>query len=295
MTSPKDISIGELSKRTGISVLRLRAWESRYGFPTANVLESGHRRYEQAVVNRTALVAQLLEKGHRVGKVIHLDNEEMLNKIEESRSTVEHFIETEQFSFLEVFNSVLDYDEAKFTSFWENARKQMGILEFLETAVYPFMVELGEKWENGVIGVSHEHFASNLLEYILEHAWREENLKLEGSSTVLALLPNEYHSFGLHFAASLCVFNRNKVIYLGARTPLDAILETVNKNESRRLIISVSETYDISIAEKYLKILLSKLDASIEFWVGGTATPDIEGIIKITSLAELNQLLGRDE
>jgi MerR family transcriptional regulator, light-induced transcriptional regulator len=37
--------IGELARRTDISVPTLRAWERRYGYPVPRRLESGHRRY----------------------------------------------------------------------------------------------------------------------------------------------------------------------------------------------------------------------------------------------------------
>lgn len=285
------VSIGELSKRTGISVLRLRAWESRYGFPVAHVLDSGHRRYDQAVINRTALIAQLLEKGFRVGKVINLNNDEMTTLLAEKQEIGFEAQNASQ-SFNEAFEYIMDLNEAKFTHYWEERAAQLSALDFLDHHVYPFLIELGEKWENGVLGVSHEHFASNILQYIIEKNWRNQNLKLDGEVSVLALLPNEYHAFGLHFAASLCVSRNQKVLFLGERTPLDAIVETVRKVPTKRIIISVSETYDIKLAEKYIRSLVEKLPSSVEFWVGGAGAPELEGVVRINSLAELDQLLG---
>jgi MerR family transcriptional regulator, light-induced transcriptional regulator len=285
------VSIGELSKRTGISVLRLRAWESRYGFPIAHVLGSGHRRYEQAMINRTALIAQLLEKGMRVGKVIHLSNEEMTDLLVQRQELSLEGSSTAG-SFHEAFQYVIDLDEAGFTKYWQDRADRLSALDLLDQHVYPFLLELGEKWENGIIGVSQEHFASNILEYIIERSWRSKNIHLKGNVSVLALLPNEYHAFGLHFAASLCVSNKQKVLFLGERTPLDAIIEMTQKASAKRVIISVSETYDIKLAEKYLRSLLSKMPQLIEFWVGGAGAPEIEGIVKLRSLKELDQLLG---
>jgi DICT domain-containing protein len=40
-----DLSIGDVSERTGLSEGTLRMWETRHGFPRPQRLESGHRRY----------------------------------------------------------------------------------------------------------------------------------------------------------------------------------------------------------------------------------------------------------
>ena len=42
-----DLSIGEVSQRTGVAEGTLRMWESRHGFPVPQRRESGHRRYTE--------------------------------------------------------------------------------------------------------------------------------------------------------------------------------------------------------------------------------------------------------
>ena len=39
------LSIGDVAERTGVAVPTLRMWEQRHGFPQAERLPSGHRRY----------------------------------------------------------------------------------------------------------------------------------------------------------------------------------------------------------------------------------------------------------
>lgn len=45
-----DLTIGDLSERTGITVPTLRSWEARFGFPHPVRLPSGHRRYDEGAV-----------------------------------------------------------------------------------------------------------------------------------------------------------------------------------------------------------------------------------------------------
>lgn len=287
------VSIGELSKRTGISVLRLRAWESRYGIPKAEVLESGHRRYTQAEVNSVVVIAQLLEKGYRIGKIAELSLEERVELISNKTKLVAFDAGDVPHTFQEVIDFVLNFDEKAFISYWTDVQSRVSAEELLEKWVYPFLIELGEHWENGIIGVSHEHFASQTLAYFIESSWRQMNLLLNSQPTILALLPNEYHSFGLHFAALLSVVHGHRVVYLGERTPVEAIVEAVQQNKSRRLIISISETYDLNLARKYLKSLLLQIGQGVELWVGGSGAPQLEGVLTIKSIQELNELLGK--
>src|SRR5512134_2122557 len=63
------LSIGALSRATGIAVETLRTWESRYGFPVPQRKPSGHRVYPVSAVTRLRRVAQALSFGHRAGQV----------------------------------------------------------------------------------------------------------------------------------------------------------------------------------------------------------------------------------
>jgi DICT domain-containing protein len=55
---PTGLSIGDLSRRTGIGVSTLRAWERRHGFPVAQRLPSGHRRYTEQDVEALLAVSR---------------------------------------------------------------------------------------------------------------------------------------------------------------------------------------------------------------------------------------------
>lgn len=56
---PTWLSIGELSRRTGVPQATLRTWESRYGLPRPERLASGHRRFREADVD---LVQEVLRR-----------------------------------------------------------------------------------------------------------------------------------------------------------------------------------------------------------------------------------------
>lgn len=60
---PETLTIGQLTERTGVQPGTLRMWESRHGFPRAERLASGHRRYPEAEVARVLDVVRCRDAG----------------------------------------------------------------------------------------------------------------------------------------------------------------------------------------------------------------------------------------
>jgi len=68
---PTDLlSIGELSRRTGVPTATLRSWEARHGFPEPIRFDGGHRRYDEQHVGLVTEVARLRDTGVTVAAAI---------------------------------------------------------------------------------------------------------------------------------------------------------------------------------------------------------------------------------
>jgi PAS domain S-box-containing protein len=57
------LRVGEVSRRTGVGVSALRAWESRYGFLEPQRSPAGHRLYDETDVERVKAVVRLVAAG----------------------------------------------------------------------------------------------------------------------------------------------------------------------------------------------------------------------------------------
>lgn len=64
------LTIGDLAEATGVSTGTLRMWERRHGFPSAERLPSGHRRYSRAQVAQVLDVVRRSELGTRLDVAI---------------------------------------------------------------------------------------------------------------------------------------------------------------------------------------------------------------------------------
>jgi DNA-binding transcriptional MerR regulator len=64
---PATMPIGEVARRTGMSVPTLRAWERRYGLLVPVRTAGGHRRYREEDVRRVLAVREFVRQGWAVG------------------------------------------------------------------------------------------------------------------------------------------------------------------------------------------------------------------------------------
>jgi DNA-binding transcriptional MerR regulator len=64
---PATMSIGEVARRTGVTVPTLRAWERRYGLLLPVRTAGGHRRYRDQDVQQVLAVLELTGQGWAVG------------------------------------------------------------------------------------------------------------------------------------------------------------------------------------------------------------------------------------
>jgi len=68
---------GSAARLAGIPVATLRVWERRYDLIGPSTRPSGHRRYSAEDVTRLALVKSLVDAGHPIGAVAHLQTEQL--------------------------------------------------------------------------------------------------------------------------------------------------------------------------------------------------------------------------
>lgn len=90
--------IGAVSKITNISVDTLRIWEKRYSVVVPVRSKNADRLYQSSDINRLTLLKMLVDKGHSIGTIARLDNDE-LNKrlsihVSNVKSVGQNFVNT---------------------------------------------------------------------------------------------------------------------------------------------------------------------------------------------------------
>lgn len=299
MTKPAHLmSIGALSKATGIPTDTLRTWERRYGFPGAERTDSGHRRYALQTLERLKLVSTALELGHRPSTVLTADEDTLRRWIAASRNaddaevvrtprvdTTASAPDTTRERWLEL---VTHFASRAFDRELRAAFAEHGGMRFLEQLVGPFLKELGARWATGELGVRHEHFASERLRELLVSQWRPLSDAATGPLLVLATLPGEQHVLGLHMAAFALALNNTRLVFLGADSPPGEIARALQQHGAQAAVLSAAAGVDRPCLERDVDALRAVLGPTVPIVAGGAGfQPPLRTVLTVTSLHEL--------
>lgn len=277
------MSIGALSKETGIPVETLRTWERRYGFPNPDRNDAGHRVYSSSTVEKLRLIDTALKEGHRASAALQMSVPQ-LQEIALAVTTV-----VEEKGPTSWMDAVRDFDGERLEESMRREWATLGALPFLKKKLGPFLVELGIAWMNHEVDVAHEHFASERVRDFLTQHWRPISDRSKGPRVLAATLPSETHYLGLQMACTALAMSGTQIVYLGADTPVDDVIAAATTQFVDAVCISVSIAANRSMTVRDLNSLRRHLSSDIELVVGGLGAPDIDGITIIRDLEELQK------
>ena len=285
------LSIGALSRATGIAVETLRTWESRYGFPVPERKPSGHRVYPMAAVPRLLRIAQALALGHRAGQVVAASEGALgqllaaVPRAAEAPSAaggepvgVSSLLRLVERFQAEPLRQALVADWAR-----------LGPVEFLETRVAPLVRAVGDAWERGELEVNHEHFLSERVSDLLGALRMPFEDRARGPLVVYATLPGELHGLGLQMSALVLTAGGCRSLYLGTDVPVRQLSPLARDLEARVVAVSVSRASRGPASAGTLRRLRELLPRRVLLVVGGEGAPAARpGIEVVTSLRELD-------
>lgn len=280
-----ELSIGEVSNATGISVYTLRQWERRYGYPKSIKRISGHRRYYLSEVKRLRLVALVIALGKKTKTVVGLEYNELIQMLSEIDS------ESPILSIEKWLSCAKNWEQNKLLNLCYSDWEKLEPLDFLNLRVVPFLVRIGESWMLNEISIAQEHFFSELLQSFLAEKWRELNAVSSKELYVLATPEGEEHCLGLHMCALVLALHKRKVLFLGGSTPYGDIILASKSTSAHAVCLSFSANYVSSEFVLEMLSLKSKLGPS-QLIVGGEgAYSKIDGVHRFNNFNEFSDWL----
>jgi methanogenic corrinoid protein MtbC1 len=288
------LSIGALSRSTGIAVETLRTWESRYGFPVPERKPSGHRVYPVSAVPRLRRIAKALTLGHRAGQVVGA-SDEALDRLLET-SVAAHPSSTSAAAGLPPVEDlpgqlrlVKAFDGERLSRSFLADWARMGPVEFLESSVAPLLRAVGDAWERNELEIRHEHFFSERLGDLLRSLRMPREERATGPLVAFATLPGEAHGLGLQMAALALATAGCRILYLGTEVPIPQVASLARDLAARAVAISVSAASKGTATATALRRLREALPRRVHLITGGEGAPaSRSGIDSIPSLRELD-------
>jgi methanogenic corrinoid protein MtbC1 len=225
----KLLRIGELSRRVGVPVESLRAWERRYGLLAPSRTRGGFRLYGEDDVARVLAMRANLERGLFAAEAARLALAEDVTEPFPSPAPV---VDASELA------AALDrFDEAGAQQALDRLLSTLTIDVVLRDVLLPYLHELGERWESGEASVAQEHFASNLLRGRLTAFARGWD-RGAGPRALLACVEGERHDLPL-VAFGLALRGHGwRISYLGADTPVASLVEAARELSPDAVVVS---------------------------------------------------------
>jgi DNA-binding transcriptional MerR regulator len=222
------LRIGAVSRRTGVAVTTLRAWETRYGLLEPRRTEGGHRLYGEADVDRVLAVLRLTAQGWAVSAAARAvttgrepDRLRLVATAADAAPAVAMAPSADRARGA-LATAIAEYDGDGATAVLDEALARLGVPRTLEDVILPVLRDLGEGWREDPGLIAAEHFATNVLRPRLHRLLAAAHRA--SAPTCLAAAPEgEDHELGVLAAAAVAADVGFRVTYLGGRTPRAAL------------------------------------------------------------------------
>lgn len=270
------LPIASVERETGLSKDTLRVWERRYGFPTPERDANGERLYAPIQVRRLAQIKRLMDRGHRPGKLLALD-EAALRALDDTRAVALATPDAQQLdAWLQLVKS--HDSEALQRQFYREMAKR-GLARFVQDTVAPLIARVGEAWSRNELGVFEEHLFSQHLEKLFRTTLAHMAPQTGHPRVLLTTLSGEEHTLGLLMVEALLVVEDVYPVLLGPQTPIDEIVRAARIKAVDAVCLSFSSAYSPALASQGLRDLRQMLPADIGLWAGGYGVKPIRKAI----------------
>jgi len=141
-------------------------------------------------------------------------------------------------------------------------------LDLFQRSLY----RIGDLWECNRISVAVEHLATAITERMLALVYPTllVDSQSKGQKVILSCSANEYHQIGARMIADIMENHGFDVDFLGANTPVEALLQQINKTRPDLVGLSVSVYFNMASIHK----IIEKIQAAypqLDIFVGGQA------------------------
>ncbi|NTV87273.1 MAG: MerR family transcriptional regulator [Burkholderiaceae bacterium] len=291
---PPGLPIASVERETGLSKDTLRVWERRYGFPTPERDANGERLYATVQVRRLAQIKRLMDRGHRPGKLLALDEAALL-ALDTAPSTRPVTPDQQQLdAWLQLVK--MHDSEALQRQFYREMAKR-GLSRFVQDIVAPLITRIGEAWSRNELGIFEEHLFSQHLEKLFRTTLANMAPQAGSPRVLLTTLPGEEHTLGLLMVEALLVVEDAYPVLLGPRTPIAEIVRAAQLKQVDVVCLSFSSAYSPALATQGLRDLRQVLPESIEMWAGGYGVKPIrkpiDGVSLVPEFQDLYDCMAR--
>ncbi|CAA9549996.1 MAG: hypothetical protein AVDCRST_MAG73-2778 [uncultured Thermomicrobiales bacterium] len=240
-------------RQTGVPADTFRSWERRHGFPAPARTDGNQRRYSERDIAAIAWLRDQTQAGMTIGQAIaHLRTLEphvtgatvataVARPVVSPNGAYPDALRQRMAHLRDVMvDALVAFDAAVADRAVEEALALLPLEEVCLNLMQPVLVEIGERWARGEVGVSVEHFASG---FVIRKVGALFNLSRPDTGRgplVAACLEGELHEVGLLLT---CLFLSRRgfaIVYLGPNLPLRDLAQAVARVRAPLVLLSAA-------------------------------------------------------
>jgi MerR family transcriptional regulator, light-induced transcriptional regulator len=263
--------IRAVAKITGLSLDTLRAWERRYQAVVPERSERG-RTYGRAQTERLLLLGQLAQKGHAIGGIASLADQDLKNLFAQP-STTTPGVERPQEILAPVLSAIESFDSARAGDELSRLAAVIRPRDFVYEVAVPLMREVGRRFHDGTYLVAQEHMVSQLLRNLLGSMIQLFRPSSRAIKMVLAAPAGEAHEVGILASAMLTSMAGIEPVYLGPDLPALEIATAARRVRAQVVLLGIT-IFTATTAEEVRGIATAMPEAG-ELWVGGASSSNL--------------------
>jgi DNA-binding transcriptional MerR regulator len=242
------LRIGELSRRSGVSPERLRAWELRYDLLAPTRTTGGFRLYGEQDEARVRRMLGFLSNG--------------IAAAEAARLAIAGRTEPAATGDDDLQRALDGFDDAAAHAALDRVFLTYGAATAMRSVLLPYLRELGERWANGSATVAQEHFATALLRGRLLGLGRGWGTGA-GPRALLACVPGDPHDLGLICFGVALREHGWRITLLGADTPVQTLGETAAGLAPELVVVASSSCTLLDACSAELAEVASRLPVAL--------------------------------
>lgn len=266
-------SMKRASELLGISVVKIRAWENRYGIISPKRSSGGHRLLSDEDLARLRfLKEQIEENGLKISEAVQLLQQRPSAPAEQK---AEQSVNDKSYDgFVEkLYTDLINFNSAQADQTIDLVFALYDLEETFRSIFVPVLYRMGEEWEAGKITVIQEHFATETIMRRLSALFRVFPIN-PSLPVVLAFCPEgERHHLGL---MSFSLFLRKRgvnVLYAGPDTPLKELEGVIQQQDVSIIAASVTDSRYVDKLMKWIETA-ARNNPHLRFLLGGAAFDD---------------------
>lgn len=272
-----------VSRCTGLSPHRIRAWERRYKAVIPARTATHRRIYSDLDIQRLHLLRRAVEGGHRISKIARLSMEDLFELADPQRlaesprpSTAPGLDAIGEEDYVRLgFRAITGFDTRLLERTLLQSLVHFSRRRVIDGIIVPLLGKVGDAWVNGTLRIAHEHSASAVIQTFLGGLLRDAEDREAGDTIIIATPRGQRHDLGA-LAVALAASDAGwQPLYLGSNLPAEEIAAAAVHNRARAVAVSlVCATNGEQLRRECLQLRLL-LPADLSLYAGGQAPPEL--------------------